>query len=165
MGMIRGRAQKKGVAPGPLCVPYLKRIWPLKSDMNPVWQKLNLGMVTEAMRNTAGVICEEERMPWINHCRESGDVVDPSYDGPFAQSIWKWFGRLVASQKRPLNLGDKENRHNRSLLGILGRHGKLALAGRSVDQREEDDIQIQWPKYTLEDYSFTWEHLPRTGHL
>ena len=25
-------------------------IWPLKSVMNPVWQKLHLGMVSEAMR-------------------------------------------------------------------------------------------------------------------
>jgi len=134
--------------------------------MNPVWQKLNLGMVTKAMHNAAGVICEEERMTWINHCCASSDAdIDPSYEGPFAQSIWKWFGRLVTSQKCLLNLGDKENKHNCSLLGILGRHGKLALAGRSVDQREEDDIQIQWPKYTLEDYGFTWERIPRANLL
>jgi len=112
----------------------VERIWPLKSDMNLVWQKLNLGMVTKAMRSAAGTICEEERMTWINHCCQGGDVVDPSYEGPFAQSIWKWFGRLVASQKHLLNLGNKENKHNHSLLGILGQHGKLALAGWSVDQ-------------------------------
>src|SRR5258706_11649623 len=38
-----------------------ERIWPLKSVMNPVWQKLNLGMVSESMRKAAGLICEEER--------------------------------------------------------------------------------------------------------
>ena len=36
-------------------------IWPLKSVMNPVWQKLNLGMVTKSMCSIAAVICDEER--------------------------------------------------------------------------------------------------------
>ena len=61
-------------------------------------------------------------------------------------------------------MGDKENRHNRSLLGILSRHGKLALTGRSVDQREEDELMAQWPKYTLEDYGFTWGRVPRSEY-
>jgi hypothetical protein len=38
-----------------------ERIWPLKSVMNPVWQKLNLRMVSESMRSVADTICEEER--------------------------------------------------------------------------------------------------------
>ena len=142
-------------------ISEVERIWPLKSVMNPVWQKLNLGMVSESMRKAAGLICEEERVTWLDRCRETGIEVDQDYEGPFAQSIWKWLGRLVASQKRPLNFGDKENRHNRSLLGIQGRHGKLALAGRSVDQREEDELMANWPKYTLEDYGFTWDRVPR----
>ena len=96
--------------------------------------KLNLGMVSESMRKAAGLICEEERVAWLDRCRETGIEVGQDYEGPFAQSIWKWLGRLVTSQKRLLNFGDKENRHNRSLLGIQGRHSKLALAGRSVDQ-------------------------------
>ena len=133
--------------------------------MNPVWQKLNLGMVSESMRKAAGLICEEERVAWVNHCREIGLDVAQDYEGLFAQGIWKWLGRLVASQKRPLNFGDKENRHNRSLLGILGKHSKLALAGRSADQREEDELMANWPKYTLEDYGFTWERIPRDRHL
>ena len=95
-----------------------ERIWPLKSEMNPVWQKLNLGLVSEAMRKAASLIVEEERVRWDDHCRETG--LDPSLgELPFAHGIWKWFGRLVASQKRPINFGDKENKHNRTLLGIL----------------------------------------------
>ena len=95
-----------------------ERIWPLKSEMNPVWQKLNLGLVSESMRKAASLIVEEERARWDDHCRETG--LDPSLgELPFAHGIWKWFGRLVASQKRPINFGDKENKHNRTLLGIL----------------------------------------------
>ena len=141
-----------------------ERIWPLKSEMNPVWQKLNLGLVSESMHKAASLIVDEERARWDAHCRETG--IDPSLgELPFADGIWKWLGRLVASQKRPINFGDKENKHNRSLLGILGRHGKLALAGRSVDQREEDELLTNWPKYTLEDYGFTVTRLPRENLL
>ena len=141
-----------------------ERIWPLKSEMNPVWQKLNLGLVSESMRKAASLIVEEERARWDEHCRETG--LDPSLgELPFAHGIWKWFGRLVASQKRPINFGDKENKHNRALLGILSRHGKLALAGRSVDQREEDELLTNWPKYTLEDYGFTVTRIPRDNLL
>ncbi len=122
--------------------------------MNPVWQKLNLGMVSEAMRRSAETICEEERAAFAVVRRNAGLDGDGG-DGPFADSIWKWFGWLVASQKRPMNFGDKENRHNRALLCILGRHSKLALAGRSVDQREEDELMTNLHKYTLEDYGFT----------
>src|SRR5258706_14333425 len=97
-------------------------------------QKLNLGMVSESMRKAAGLICEEERAAFAVVRRNAGLDGDGG-DGPFVLGIWKWFGRLVASQKCPLNFGDKEDKHNCSLLGILGRHGKLALAGRSVDQQ------------------------------
>jgi len=132
-----------------------ERIWPLKSVMNPVWQKLNLGMVSESMRSVADTICEEERDTWVARCRETGMLDSQNVDLPFADSIWKWFGRFVASQKRPMNFGDKENKHNRSLLRISGRHSKLALGGRSVDQREEDELLTNLPRYTLEDYGFT----------
>ena len=81
-------------------------------------------------------------------------------DESFEQDIRKWLGRLVASQKRPINFGDKENKHNRALLGIQGRHSKLALAGRSVDQREEDEL-LKFVPYTLEDYGFTVTKVPR----
>ena len=136
-------------------------IWPLKSEMNLVWQKLNLGMVSEAMCKTASLICEEERVAWVEHCCENGIEQFIDDEQLFAQSIWSWFGRLVASQKHPLNFGDKENKHNHALLGILGRHGMLTLAGRSVDQWEEDELLTQWPKYTLEDHGFTWERVPQ----
>ena len=94
------------------------------------------------MHKAAGLICEEERVAWVNHCWETGLDVAQDYKGLFAQSIWKWLGRLVASQKRLLNFGDKENRHNQSLLGIQGRHSKLALTGQSVDQQEEDELTV-----------------------
>ena len=77
-------------------------------------------MVSESMCKAAGLICEEEQVAWVNHCQETGLDVTQDYKGLFVQSIWKWLGRLVASQKRPLNFGDKENRHNHSLLGIQG---------------------------------------------
>jgi len=132
-----------------------ERIWPLKSVMNPVWQKLHLGMVSESMRSEILTLCEEERDAWVVHCRETDMLENSGVDLPFANGVWKWFGRLVASSKRPMNFGDKENKHNRSLLGILGRHSKLALAGRSVDQREEDELLTNLQRYTLEDYGFT----------
>ena len=135
-----------------------EHIWPLKSVMNPVWQKLSLSMVSESMRRTAESLCEEERAFISTRHRE---MFGSAYEGdyPFADSIWNWFGRLVASQKRPMNFGDKENKHNRALLHILGRHSKLALAGRSVEQREEDGLLTNLPKYTLEDYGFTMTRL------
>ena len=63
----------------------------------------------------------------------------------------------------------REPRTSASAYGIgrsarYRRHGKLALAGRSVDQREEDELMVQWPKYTLEDYGFAWEHVPRAEY-
>jgi len=131
-----------------------ERIWPLKSEMNPVWQKLNLGMVSESMCRSAETICKEERAAFTVVRRNAGLDGDGG-DGPFADSIYKWFGRLVASQKRPLNFGDKENKHNCALLVILGRHSKIALAGWSVDQQEEDELKESLHKYTLEDYGFT----------
>ena len=88
--------------------------------MNLVWQKLNLGMVSESMHKAAGLICEEEQVEWETHCLEMGREVSPNYKGPFALGIWSWFGRLVASQKHLLNFSNKENKHNCSLLGILG---------------------------------------------
>ncbi len=108
-------------------------IWPLKSEMNLVWQKLNLGMVSEAMCRSAETICEEECATVSALFQEEFGV---AYIGEymFADSIWKWFGQLVASQKCLLNFGDKENKHNHALLCILGQHSKLALAGQSVDQ-------------------------------
>jgi len=117
-------------------------------------QKLNLGMVSESMHKAAGLICEEERAAFAVICRNAGLDGDGG-DGPFVLGIQKWFGQLVASQKRLLNFGDKENKHNHSLLGILGQHGKLALAGWSVDQWEDNEVLALMPKYTLEDYGFT----------
>ena len=80
-------------------------------------------------------------------------------DELFEQDIRKWLGRLVASQKCLINFSDKENKHNRALLGIQGWHSKLALAGRSVDQREEDKL-LKFIPYTLEDYGFTVMKVP-----
>jgi hypothetical protein len=109
-------------------------VWPLKSVMNPVWLKLNLGMVSESMLEAARP-----------HFDGSTDVSllggeDRRSFGRFHWSFDKWFHRLVASQKRPMNMGDKENKHNRDLLEIQGKHSKFALGGRSVDQRGEDEI-------------------------
>jgi hypothetical protein len=129
------------------------RIWPLKSVMNPVWQKLNLGMVSDSMRRASAPFIEEERATVSQVYLRAGLGADDG-DYPFADKLDKWFGKLVASQKRPMNFGDKENRHNRSMLGYQERHTKLALAGRSVDQREEDELMTFVP-YTLEDYGFT----------
>ena len=119
-----------------------ERIWPLKSTMNPVWQKLNLGMVSEAMRRRASIFITEERARYERQLLESlGEVTHMPDLLPFASDFSKWFGRLVASQKRPINFGNKENKHNRSLLGIQGKHAKIALTGRSIDQREEDELR------------------------
>ena len=130
-----------------------ERIWPLKSVMNLVWQKMNLGMVSEAMRSEAFTLCNEERQCQVDLAHDRGwgqAYVDESFE----QDIRKWLGRLVASQKHLINFGDKENKHNCTLLGIQGRHSKLALAGRLVDQREEDEL-LKFIPYTLEDYGFT----------
>src|SRR5258706_3967672 len=119
-------------------------------------------MVSESMRKAAGLICEEERAAFAVVRRNAG-LDGNGGDGPFVLGIWKWFGQLVASQKCPLNFSNKENRHNRSLLGILGRHGKLALAGRTVDLREDNEVLALMPKYTLEDYGFTITTTQRGG--
>ena len=132
-----------------------ERIWPLKSVMNLVWQKVNLGMVSEAMHSRSAALIKEDWQEKVNYYCSHGEEI-PYSDTPFAQDIRNWFGRLVASQKCLLNLGDKENKHNCALLGILEKHSKLALAGRSVDQREEDKLLTYVP-YTLEDYRFTVE--------
>ena len=142
-----------------------ERIWPLKSVMNPVWQKVNLGMVTETMRVTAVNMIEAEHLESERAHRaqvESLGFDFPAVDGPsdFAQRFQNWFGRLVASSKRPINFADKENKHNRALLGIQGRHAKIALGGKSVDQREEDDLMRNVVPYTLEDYGFTVTRVP-----
>src|SRR5258708_9297325 len=129
-----------------------ERIWPLKSVMNPVWQKLNLGMGTESMRRESTRLVTDEENAYLKMCRESG--ITPREGSTFANRLQVWLGRLVASSKRPINFGDKENKHNKALLGIQGRHAKITLAGRSVDQREEDDLMTNVP-YTLEDYGFT----------
>jgi hypothetical protein len=72
-------------------------IWPLKSVMNPVWQKLNLGMVSEAMCRTATHFINEERTEYEQHCLDNRLAL-PSGDMPFAQRINRWMGWLVASQ-------------------------------------------------------------------
>jgi len=129
-------------------------IWPLKSSMNAVWQKLNLGMVSESMRTACTVICDEERVSVNDMARRNpGWVLKPD-NYPFTHKVWKWFSWLVASMKCLMNFGNKANKHNQSLLGIQGRHAKLALAGRSFDQQEEDELLMIIP-YTLEDYGFT----------
>jgi len=63
-------------------------------------------------------------------------------DYPFADSIWKWFGQLVASQKHPLNFSDKENKHNHALLCILGWHRP-----RSVLQCPDMLLHISSPPF------------------
>jgi hypothetical protein len=111
-----------------------KAVWPLKSSMNPVWPKLSLSNVTDAMRKAAKPLMDAE----IAH---DDDSLEIDYEGlSFTHRFNYWIKRLVASQKRPLNLGDKENKHNKDLLGIKAIHSKFALAGRSALLRHQDDI-------------------------
>jgi hypothetical protein len=135
-----------------------ERIWPLKSVMNPIWQKLNLGMVNDVMRRSADRLMDEDRDRWRIHCAREGLWFDPSEEHTLAPKFRNWFGRLVGSQKRPFNFGDKENRHNRALLGIQGKHAKFALGGRSVDQREEDELRKH-------NYHGTLDYWLKTGTL
>jgi len=127
-------------------------IWPLKSVMNLVWHKLNFGMLSESMHRAAAPIIDAE---WSTasqvHLRAGLDPSSGEY--PFAHRFSNWFGWLVASQKRPMNFSDKENRHNRDLLLIQKKHSKLALTDRSEDQWEADESTPCVP-YTLEDYGF-----------
>jgi len=128
-------------------------IWPLKSSMNLVWQKLNLGLVSESMCRTVVHFITDEDTEYKVLCAHEG--LDPlDHLSEFALCFQNWFRRLVGSQKRPINFGDKENKHNWSLLGIQERHAKLALTGRSFNQRELDE-QITFATGTLEDYGFT----------
>jgi len=101
--------------------------------MNPVWQKLNLGLVSESMCRTAVCFITDEDAEYKALCACEG-VESLDHLSEFVLRFQNWFGRLVGSQKRLINFGDKENRHNRSLLGIQERHAKLALAGRLFDQ-------------------------------
>jgi hypothetical protein len=96
--------------------------------MNPVWTKLSLHDVTESMRKAA--------QPFMLKDANEDDEDDSS----FAHRFNYWFKRMVASQKRPLNMGDKENKHNRELLNIKTVHSKFSVAGRSALQRHQDEI-------------------------
>ncbi len=103
-------------------------VWPLKSTMNPVWTKLSLHDTTEAMRKAAQPFMLKE-------AKEDDDD-----DLPFSHKFNYWFKRMVASQKRTINFGDKENKHNRELLGIQTVNSKFSVAGRTALQRREDEI-------------------------
>jgi len=130
-----------------------ERIWPLKSVMNLVWQKLNFGMLSEFMRRAAAPIIDAEWSVVSQVYLRVG--MDPSSgEYPFAHKFSNWFGWLVTSQKRLMNFSDKENRHNRDLLLIQKKHSKLALTDRSEDQWEADESTPCVP-YMLEDYGFT----------
>ena len=110
--------------------------------MNPVWQKLNLGMVLEAMRLKALQIIKDERVEYAHHIVETyGAGMFIPDEMPFTSDFRMWFSCLVTSQKCTINFSDKENKHNHTLLGIQERHSKITLAGRSVDQREEDELR------------------------
>ena len=89
-------------------------VWPLKSTMNPVWTKLSLINVTEAMRKAM--------QPSLDKEMEEYELSDSEDEYPLAFKFNKWFKRLVASQKRPRNMGDKENKHNKELLGRSEEH-------------------------------------------
>ena len=68
-------------------------VWPLKSLMNPVWEKVSLPKVYD-------VIYEH---------------LEKGRDASFMESFMR---RIVASQARPSNLGDLANGHNRRVLGL-----------------------------------------------
>jgi hypothetical protein len=104
------------------------RLWPLKSVMNPVWQKLSLKDVSESMRKAAQPFIDEEQKEGDDH-------------HPFTDRFQYWFRRLVASQKRPNNMGDKENKHNRELLGIKAEHSKLRLTEMSDLELAQENIE------------------------
>ena len=110
--------------------------------MNPVWQKLNLGMVLEVMHLKVLQIIKDERVEYARHIVEtySAGMYIPD-EMPFAEDFCMWFGCLVTSQKHVINFSNKENKHNHTLLGIQERHSKITLAGRSVDQQEEDELR------------------------
>ncbi|KAG8806827.1 hypothetical protein FRC17_004774 [Serendipita sp. 399] len=69
-------------------------VWPLKSIMNPVWEYLSMSKISTRMHDT-----------WMAH-RYSSEMV------PYFEK------RLLAALKRPENLGDVSNRHNKKVLGI-----------------------------------------------
>jgi len=143
-----------------LLVDASECIWPLKCIMNLVWQKLNLGMVSEAMRHAAACLIEDEEAEYRSLLTHEGQEPINHSLSEFALRFQNWFGRLVASQKWLINFSDKENKHNWSLLGIQERHTKFALAGRSYDQHEEEANLMALAPVTLEDYRFTVCRLP-----
>ena len=65
------------------------RVWPLKSVMNPVWQKLNLGMVSEAMRLKAEDIANVEDQEYQHACLAVGVSLVPG--STFADRFQIWF--------------------------------------------------------------------------
>jgi len=69
-------------------------VWPLLGEMNPAWEKVALTTVSDAMVDT-----------WL---KQGLDV----------QTVRKVNKRLVAALKRPRNLGDRSNAHNKRLLKI-----------------------------------------------
>ena len=78
--------------------------------------------------------------PALDKELEEVELSDSEDEYPLAFKFNKWFKRLVASQKRPRNMGDKENKHNKELLGIKTIHSKFALGERSALSLWQDDI-------------------------
>jgi hypothetical protein len=78
-------------------------IWPLKSTMNPVWQNLEFSWFHSLLTDT---------------------MVSA---GMNRNTTKRWCKRVVKSLKRPLNLGDKENLHNRSICHIMKKDALIKL--------------------------------------
>jgi hypothetical protein len=87
-------------------------VWPLKSFMNPVWEKVSLPKVYDVI---------------YKHLEEEGQR-DPEFLNRFMR-------RFVASQSKPSNLGDLANGHNRRVLNIEKDNDLIVLHRQGTGSR------------------------------
>jgi hypothetical protein len=90
-------------------------IWPLKSTMNPVWQKLKFASFSKVL---------------VDHMLSAGL--------PEGQ-VHYWSKHIITSLKHPFNMGDKENKFNRHMCSIMKQDTLLKINGRTLDNTDSDD--------------------------
>jgi hypothetical protein len=79
-------------------------VWPLVSEMNPAWIHVSLGHVRDEIIKIL-----------------IAKTIPPDF---LAGSM----GRMVGALRRPRNLGDKTNAHNKEVLGINSKMSKILLS-------------------------------------
>ena len=96
-------------------------VWPLRSTMNPVWDLLDFSSISDEIAAYGLRIGES----------------------PFEIAFWR--KRIVKALKRPQNLGDRENLHNRKLCSLTKEDTKISLGLQGVVDDSSSDLEVLLP--------------------